>query len=84
MKESAGKVLMLLENAFPADSRVRNEAATLTSNGIKVTVIALRRGNEPAREVVDGVTVYRLPRLTVFRKLPDSQHSLLGRLLGKM
>ncbi|HEY6613630.1 MAG TPA: glycosyltransferase family 4 protein [Vicinamibacterales bacterium] len=84
MKESAGKVLMLLENAFPADSRVRNEAATLTSNGIKVTVIALRGRNEPAREVVDGVTVYRLPRLTVFRKLPDSQRSLLGRLLGKL
>ena len=84
MKESAGKVLMLLENAFPADSRVRNEAATLTSSGINVTVIALRRGNEPAREVVDGVTVYRLPRLTVFRKLPDSQRSLLGRLLGRL
>jgi glycosyltransferase involved in cell wall biosynthesis len=84
MKASAGKVLMLLENAFPADSRVRNEAATLTSNGINVTVIALRGGNEPAREVVDGVTVYRLPRLTVFRKLPDSQRSLLGRLLGRL
>jgi glycosyltransferase involved in cell wall biosynthesis len=75
---------MLVENAFPADSRVRNEAATLTSSGIKVTVIALRRGNERAREVVDGVTVYRLPRLTVFQKLPDSQRSWLGRLLGKV
>jgi glycosyltransferase involved in cell wall biosynthesis len=75
---------MLVENAFPADSRVRNEAATLTSSGIKVTVIALRRGNERAREVVDGVTVYRLPRLTVFQKLPDSQRSSLGRLLGKV
>ncbi len=47
MKESAGKVLMLLENAFSADSRVRNEAATLTKHGIKVTVIALRGRNEP-------------------------------------
>jgi glycosyltransferase involved in cell wall biosynthesis len=84
MKASAGKVLMLVENSFPADSRVRNEAFTLASNGIKVTVIALRGRNERSREVVEGVTVYRLPRLTVFRKLPGTKRSVLGRLVGKL
>ena len=29
MKGSAGRVLMLVENNFPADTRVRNEASTL-------------------------------------------------------
>ncbi len=33
MKESAGRVLMLVENNFPADTRVRNEARTLDDNG---------------------------------------------------
>jgi glycosyltransferase involved in cell wall biosynthesis len=75
---------MLVENAFPADSRVRNEAFTLASNGIQVTVIALRGRNERPREVVEGVTVYRLPRLTVFRKLPGTNNSLARRLVGKI
>jgi len=38
----AGRVLMLVENQYPLDPRVRNEANTLTTNGYKVSVIALR------------------------------------------
>ena len=60
MKASVGRVLMLLENNFPGDTRVRNEAATLTAEGIKVTVLALRAPGEIARELVNGVTVYRI------------------------
>src|SRR5437867_8753042 len=41
-KEYAGKVLMMVENFFPADARVRNEAFTLSEKGYKVSVIALR------------------------------------------
>ena len=73
MKGSAGRVLMLVENCFPADTRVRNEASTLVANGYRVTVIALRSPGRTAREVVDGVMVYRVPRLTVFGKLPDGK-----------
>ena len=83
MKASAGRVLMLVENCFPADTRVRNEAATLTENGFKVCVIALRGAGEKSREVVNGVTVYRIPRLTVFAKLPGGTHSRLRALLNK-
>ena len=75
MKASAGKVLMLVENCFPADTRVRNEAATLVASGYDVTVIALGAPGEPAREMVDGVLVHRVPRLTVFGKLPDTRVS---------
>lgn len=83
MKESAGRVLMLVENCFPADTRVRNEAFTLTENGFKVSVIALRGPGEESREIVNGVTVYRVPRLTVFAKLPG-EHSRILALLNKV
>jgi len=69
MKESAGRILMLLENSFPEDTRVRNEAFTLFRAGYKVTIIALRSKGEKFTETVNGVTVYRIPRITVFRKV---------------
>jgi glycosyltransferase involved in cell wall biosynthesis len=55
---------MLLENqTYPRDVRVRNEARALVRRGDDVTVIAPRGPGEPATEVVDGVSVwrYRLP-----------------------
>ena len=84
MKASAGRVLMLVENRFPRDTRVRNEAATLVANGVKVSVIALRGIGEKSRETVNGVTVYRIPRLTLFEKLPTGGRSRLGKLLNKV
>jgi hypothetical protein len=69
MKASAGRVLMLVENSFPADSRVRNEAFTLVSNGYQITVLALRKpARSPAKSSMG--TVYRTPRLELFKKLP--------------
>ena len=41
---------MLVENYFPADTRVRNEASTLVANGYRVTVIALARARRARRE----------------------------------
>src|SRR5262249_40708865 len=75
MKASAGRVLMLVENSFPADSRVRNEAFTLVSNSFQVTVLALRKSGEKLREMVNGVIVYRMPRLELFKKLPKRRGS---------
>ena len=75
---------MLVENEYPRDTRVRNEATTLASNGLQVTVIALRRPGEKRREVVNGVTVYRLPRLTIFEKLPEVERSRLGAIAHRM
>jgi glycosyltransferase involved in cell wall biosynthesis len=59
-------VLMLLENnPYPADVRVRLEAQSLRAAGYDITVVAPRGRGEPAREVVDGVKVrrFRLPAL---------------------
>ena len=41
------KILMWVENHFPQDTRVRNEAALLTDAGYKVAVIALRKQGQP-------------------------------------
>jgi glycosyltransferase involved in cell wall biosynthesis len=84
MKEYAGRVLMLVEHTFPADPRVRNEAFTLAKNGFRVSVIALRGRTETLREVVNGVAVYRVPRMTLFKKLPDAECSRMGALLKKL
>ena len=84
MKASAGRVLMLVETEFGRDNRVKNEAFTLASRGLDVSVISLRGAGERPVETVKDVTVYRLPRLTVFRKLPNHQRSLILALINKV
>jgi glycosyltransferase involved in cell wall biosynthesis len=60
---------MLVENPFPADPRVRYEAYKLKEAGYRVSVVAIRYFlEEKTREKVNGVKVYRLPRLELFRK----------------
>jgi glycosyltransferase involved in cell wall biosynthesis len=60
----AKRVLMLLENdTYPQDTRVLKEATTLTENGYRVALICPRRRGQRLRETVDGVEVYRYPRL---------------------
>ena len=40
----------------------------LTDAGYQVSVIALRKKGQPGRETLDGVRVYRVPRLELFKK----------------
>lgn len=55
-------VLMLLQNnPYPQDRRVRPEAAALTDAGYDVTVIAPAAPGQRWHEVVDGVHAYRYP-----------------------
>jgi glycosyltransferase involved in cell wall biosynthesis len=82
MKENAKlRVLMLVENTYPADVRIAKEAGTLAGAGYHVTVIALKRPEQPFSEELDGVRVFRIPRITVFRKLGSKRNALL-RLIG--
>lgn len=54
------RVVMLLENdLYPQDVRVRYEAESLAANGYDVRVIAPRGDGQLRREVIDGVTVRR-------------------------
>ncbi len=75
---------MLVENHYPADTRVRNEATLLQSAGYQLTVISLREPGKPRHEVLDGVRVYRLPRLELFKKTVADRPGFLGRLLLKV
>ena len=68
MKESAGKILMLVENKFPQDPRVWNEAKKLNDQGCKVTVISLKSKNQTFRENIEGINVYRLAKVAIFKK----------------
>jgi glycosyltransferase involved in cell wall biosynthesis len=67
---------MLVENHFPQDTRVKNEANLLTSAGYHVSVIALRSDGQTATEIVDGVWVYRLPVLELFKKTPSANRDV--------
>jgi glycosyltransferase involved in cell wall biosynthesis len=78
------KILMWVENQFPQDTRVRNEAALLTEAGYKVAVIALRKQGQPGRETLDGVDVYRLPTLELFKKTPSTTVNRLNLALVKL
>ncbi|MER3418799.1 MAG: hypothetical protein C4343_06875 [Chloroflexota bacterium] len=54
-------VAMVTHSYYEEDPRVRREAEALVAAGRPVDVFALRRPGAPAREVVDGVWVHRLP-----------------------
>lgn len=81
MKGSLGRVLMFVENNFPEDPRVKNEADMLTSEGYAVTVVGLRGKNDMvASRVVDNIQVYLIPRITLFTKTRKDNPSGLQRL----
>ena len=53
---------MLLENnPYPQDGRVRREAQSLTTAGYRVTVISPAGSGQLGSESVAGVQVYRYP-----------------------
>ena len=54
------RICIVRQFYYPADPRVRREAEALASEGHEVDVICLRQADEPAREVVNGVSIYRL------------------------
>ena len=55
-------ILMIVENNFPGDIRVRKEANIL-KKFYKVTVIALKRSSEKFHEIEDDIEVFRVPEL---------------------
>jgi len=75
---------MFVENSFPQDTRVKNEADALTAAGYGVTVVALRKASQMRAELVDGIQVYRLPRLELFSKTPCENPTLAQRIWLKL
>lgn len=81
---SCGRTLMLVENYYPQDTRVRNEASLLAANGYQVSVICLRKPNQTPTEVIGGVRVFRVPRLELFEKTPVPNPGWLDRVQLKL
>jgi glycosyltransferase involved in cell wall biosynthesis len=84
MVQSDKKILMLVENYFPQDTRVTNEASLLVDAGYKVSVVALRRKGQAGHEVLNRVEVYRLPTLELFKKTPCADANRVNLLLVKL
>jgi glycosyltransferase involved in cell wall biosynthesis len=78
------RIVMLVENDYPEDTRVRNEATLLQSAGYDVSVVSLRSSARPWSEVVDGVKVYRVPRIELFKKTVAERPGPLGRMLLRL
>jgi glycosyltransferase involved in cell wall biosynthesis len=78
------KVLMWVENNFPQDTRVANEARLLANAGYKVAVIALRNQRQAARETWNGIEIYRVPTLELFKKTVAGNGSRLNLLFVRL
>jgi len=63
--------MVLENNAYPQDARVRQEAESLVQSGLTVEVLAPRQPDRPARELIRGVRVTRFA-------LPDGRGTLAG------
>lgn len=61
MRLSARVLLLVENNAYPFDVRVRREAHALRDAGYQVTVISPRGDAQPWNEEIDGISVYRFP-----------------------
>ena len=62
MKNLGVRALLLVENnGYPFDVRVRREAHALHKAGCRVSVICPKAKDQPWREILDGVHVYRYP-----------------------
>ena len=55
---------MILGAPYPADIRVAKEADALIHAGYTVHLLCTNRGNQPPKEVVEGIHVHRIPGLS--------------------
>lgn len=56
------RLCMVVHGPYPiGEPRVAREAAAAREHGYAVEIVSMRRAGEPAREVVDGMQVIRLP-----------------------
>jgi glycosyltransferase involved in cell wall biosynthesis len=55
------RICMVRQSYYEGKPPTQRNAETLASHGYQVSVICLRRQGEKSREVINGVTVYRLP-----------------------
>lgn len=77
------RTLMFVSNLYPHDPRVRKEANALTALGYSVTVIAFHDKSQPYYEEIDGVRIYRIPDLVLFKKVNNRSKNVIARIWTK-
>lgn len=66
MTTHRNRVLMILENcSYLRDARVGKEAKALKENGYTVSVISPELGKLPTRVLIDGITIYGFPQMSM-------------------
>ena len=57
---------MILDDVFPPDPRVENEAITLINGGYEVFLFCLNNGNQKTKELINGIKIrrYKFSKLT--------------------
>jgi len=55
------RIAIITHSEYPIEPRCRRQAEALAERGDWVDVFCLRRPGQPAREIIDGVHVHRLP-----------------------
>ena len=61
------EILMIVENSYPLDIRVRKEAESLQRSGYQVNVLAMKEKGQKYNERINGVRVTRIPAIPKFR-----------------
>jgi glycosyltransferase involved in cell wall biosynthesis len=59
-------ILMLSESNYPFDVRVKQEAELLYKYGYNVSIIAIKENEQKLYEIIEGVKVYRIPKIEIF------------------
>lgn len=72
------KIVMIVENSYPSDPRVRKEAETLSEYGHKVTVVALNKQKQKSTEIINNVVIFRLPVFKILKNLKNKPSSFLS------
>ncbi len=73
------RIGMLLDNSFPPDSRVENEAVSLINAGHEVFLFSLCFKNlQPLQETINGIKVRRYPANKLIYKLSALAYSFPG------
>jgi glycosyltransferase involved in cell wall biosynthesis len=55
------RVCLISHSHYPYDARIAREARALAADGHDVDVICLKFGDQPLRERIEGVSVFRVP-----------------------
>jgi len=70
------RIGMILDDVFPPDPRVENEAITLVNSGYEVFLFCLHNGNQKTNELINGIKIRRYTSTELTYKLSALSYDL--------